>query len=150
MLFSSLFLLCLSSRHLYTSRSILEALFLLSLAMIVDFFCSSYNRLHRRQPFFDVKTFIAVVAASMVVVVASSLHRVICSTVAERVNSFDSTIWSWIRQLIRHRPSKQCLFVNAGCYMGSYTADVDLRLGCPQNEYLWCSFTGPESGGWIS
>ena len=32
--------------------------------------------------------------------------------------------------------SKQCLFVNAGWYMGSYTADVDLRLGCSQSDIL--------------
>ena len=41
--------------------------------------------------------------------------------------------------------SKQCLFVNAGWYMGGYTADVDLRLGGPRvifwNEYPGYSFT---------
>ena len=44
--------------------------------------------------------------------------------------------------------SKQCLFVNAGWYMGSYTGDVDLRLGGPRvifwNEYPGYSFTDPE------
>ena len=44
--------------------------------------------------------------------------------------------------------SEQCLFVNAGWYMGSYTADVDLRLGGPRvifwNEYPGYSFTNPE------
>ena len=46
--------------------------------------------------------------------------------------------------------SKQCLFVNAGWYMGSFTADMDLRLGGPRvifwNEYPGYSFTDPEKG----
>ena len=48
--------------------------------------------------------------------------------------------------------SKQCLFVNAGWYMGSYTADVDLRLGGPRvifwNEYSGYSFTDMTDRTW--
>ena len=44
--------------------------------------------------------------------------------------------------------SKQHLFVNTGWYVGSYTADVDLRLGGLRrilwNEYPGYSFTDPE------
>ena len=56
--------------------------------------------------------------------------------------------------LVVVQASKQCLFVNAGWYMGSYTADVDLRLGCPQSDILerisWVLIYRPREDGQLS
>ena len=62
--------------------------------------------------------------------------------------STTSEVREWKLALQIQQASKQCLFVNAGWYMGSYTADVDLRPGGPRvifwNEYPGYSFTDPE------
>ena len=61
---------------------------------------------------------------------------------------------SFASPIASKQASKQCLFVNAGWYMGSYTADVDLRLGCPQSDILermsWVLIYRPREEGQLS
>ena len=49
--------------------------------------------------------------------------------------------------VVQTQASKYCLFVNAGWYISSYLADVDLGFDAPrvifQNEYPGYSFTDP-------
>ena len=63
-------------------------------------------------------------------------------------------IFYLLRQDSTAQLSKQCLFVNAGWYMGSYSADVDLRFGCPQSDILeqisWVLIYQPQEDGHLS
>ena len=71
--------------------------------------------------------------------------------------SMTRKVREWNSALQIQQASKQCPFVNAGWYIGSYTADVDLRLGGPRvifwNKYPGYSFTDPEMdsrvGWWL-